>query len=266
MEQVIPKAGSWHATRRLGSRVDTTTGRPAPFEQPSLTAGGFVGRSVEGGFAPAMQSVRGAIMDRSGRPSISSTGALTAAPGSRFFWHLQQRNAGPWPVAVDVRSRMRYLFEETQGRSALFRMTLTVGPPRARHRLRSGRRRRAVWSVVADRGSFATDRRQWVFFDPQFRQLDRAIGADPAATPLISFVKCRTSDIAGLGRQRDTIRSSYYVFNRDTRQLNQVLQSRLELAGVTPALSAITYRAADGTRFRSLIAAAGGTGAACRRS
>ncbi|WP_243406113.1 S9 family peptidase [Sphingosinicella sp. YJ22] len=149
-------------------------------------------------------------------------------------------------------------FGPHNGRTALFRVKLDGSMQRevASHDhvdvdglIRIGRRNRVVGA------SFATERRQVIYFDPELRALaDRFHRALPNL-PLIQFVDASEDEqrlLIWAGSDIDPGR--YYIYDKGTRQLNEIMLARPELENVTLAeVRPITYRAADGTQIPAYL-------------
>lgn len=176
-----------------------------------------------------------------------------------FGTYDEREESGFLPVAVDPELNSAYAFGPHDGRTALFRVKLDGSMQRevvASHDqvdvdglIRIGRRNRVVGA------SFATDRRQVIYFDPELRSLaDRFHRALPNL-PLIQFVDASEDEqrlLIWAGSDIDPGR--YYIYDKGTRQLNEIMLSRPELENVTLAeVRPITYRAADGTQIPAYL-------------
>ncbi|MFN3725296.1 MAG: alpha/beta fold hydrolase [Allosphingosinicella sp.] len=239
-------------------RVNTVTGNAQVVEQPRQEASGFLADGRGQVRAMIAQDVRGAT----GRAAQTVNIFYRQAGGSQWV-QLGEYNSvagtGPWPAAVDGQQNALYFFEQAGGKQVLSRISLDGSGRREMvlshdhvdvdGLLRLGRAQRVVG------GTFATDRRQWVYFDPELRRLAEQFGRALPNTPLISFAGASEDERTLLiWAGSDTDPGSYYVYNRDTRQLNLVLLSRPELRGVQMApMRAITYRAADGTEIPAYL-------------
>jgi dipeptidyl aminopeptidase/acylaminoacyl peptidase len=157
------------------------------------------------------------------------------------------------PVAVDRDLNVAYGFEWVDGRQALSRLSLDGSMKRevlVAHDqvdvdglIRIGRQNRVVGA------SFATDRRQTVFFDPALKALAASLSKALPGQPAITFVDASADEkrlLLWAGSDVDPGR--YYLYDRTTRQLSEVMADRPDLAGYKLApVKAITYKAADGT-------------------
>jgi dienelactone hydrolase len=111
--------------------------------------------------------------------------------------------------------------------------------------------------------SFATERRQVDFFDPELRKLGAALQRALPGNPSISFVDASSDEkrlllFAG----SDVDPGMFYLYDKATHQLEQVLASRPDLAGLTLSpMKPVRYRAADGAEIPAyLTLPATGTG------
>ena len=239
-------------------RMNTVTGQSQMVEQPRPEASGFLADGQGQVKAMIASDVRGAT----GR-NAQTTNIFYRQTGSGQWNPLGEYNSvtgtGPDPAAVDAQQNALYFYEILGGKQVLSRIALDGSGRREvvlQHDhvdvdglLRLGRAQRVVG------GTFATDRRQWVFFDPELRRLAEQFGRALPNTPLISFVGASEDEqTLLLWAGSDTDAGSYYVYNRGTRQLNQVLLSRPELRGVQLApMRAVTYRASDGTEIPAYL-------------
>ncbi len=239
-------------------RTNTRTGQSQLVEQPRQEASGFLADGQGQVRAMIAADVRGAT----GR-SAQTINVFYRQSGASQWVPLGEYNVvagtGPYPAAVDARQNALYFYENSGGKQVLSRIALDGSGRREvvlSHEhvdvdglLRLGRAQRVVG------GTFATDRRQWVYFDPELRGLAEQFGRALPNTPLISFAGASEDErtlLVWAGSDIDP--GSYYVYNRDTRQLNQVLLSRPELRGVQLApMRAVTYRASDGTEIPAYL-------------
>ena len=165
----------------------------------------------------------------------------------------QRNDGGMRPLAIEAESNSLYYLQKLNGRDALFRMTLDgFGKPEMVARndavdidgvARFGRGQKVIGYT------FATDKRQVVYFDQEFDRLSTSLGKAIPSLPIIEFADASADGsklliFAG----SDTDPGTYYYLDRKTREMS-------ELFGVRPALAKrslspvkpISYRAADGT-------------------
>lgn len=161
--------------------------------------------------------------------------------------------AGFNPYAVDRDSNLVYGFDHQEGRRALFSIALDGSLKRtlvASHPqvdidglVRIGRQRRVVGA------SYATEKRQTDFFDPALRRLRDSLGKALPGKPLVTFVDASADESKLLmfaGSDNDP--GTYYLYDKASRHLQEVLTARPQLAGTRLAtVKPITFPAADGT-------------------
>jgi dipeptidyl aminopeptidase/acylaminoacyl peptidase len=103
--------------------------------------------------------------------------------------------------------------------------------------------------------SFVTDKRQIEFFDPALAKLALSLSKALPGLPLVSIVDASADEgrlllFAG----SDTDPGHYYVFDKATHSLNEVLPVRPQLANVALSpVKPISYPAADGTMIPSYL-------------
>ncbi|UVO50514.1 S9 family peptidase [Sphingomonas sp. SUN019] len=171
------------------------------------------------------------------------------------------------PYAVDSKSNQVYGFDDSNGRSALWRIALdgTLKREMVVSRpdvdvdglIQIGRQNRVVGA------SWATERREATFFDPELKALSASLGRALPLKPLVRFVDASADEkrlLMFAGSDNDAGR--YYVFDKGTRKLEEVLPvrphaDRLKLATMKP----VSFPAADGTMIPGyLTVPAGGNG------
>lgn len=157
------------------------------------------------------------------------------------------------PYAVDAAQNVVYGFKREGGRQALY--TVALDGTQAQTRvyghpdvdvdglLRVGRSRRVVGA------SFATERREAVYFDPELKRIAASLARALPASPLIRFAGAsRDESKLLIWAGADVDPGRYYVYDKAKRSLGRLAASREELEGVALApVKAVTYKAADGT-------------------
>lgn len=163
--------------------------------------------------------------------------------------------AGFDPYAVDRDHNVVYGFDDEGGHAALYSIALDGSMKRdlvlARpdvdidSLVRIGRQNRVVGA------SFATDRRQIEFFDPELKKLAASLSKALPGLPLVTFVDASADEkrlVLFAGSDVDPGR--YYLFDKPTRHLAEILPARPQLAGTTLAVvKPITFAATDGTQI-----------------
>ena len=258
--------GSRLANQKEGlgvERIDTNTLKRIPVEQPRADVVDYI------------SDQHGAIRIY-GQQAKTNTGYAKA----RINYFYRPAEGGAWqslgtyddeahtgfaPVAVDRALNAAYGFEWVNGRQVVSRMALDGSMKRevlvARDDvdvdglIRIGRQNRVVGA------SFATDKRQSVFFDPALQKLAASLSKALAGHPSVSFVDAshdETRLLLWAGSDVDPGR--YYLYDKTTRQLSEVSPERPELAGLKLAtVQAVTYKAADGTQVPAYLTLPPGT-------
>ena len=166
---------------------------------------------------------------------------------------------GMQPLAVDAELNAAYVLRKLNGRAALYRVKLdgTLASE-----LVYANEHVDVDDVVrASHGSrvigvtFAEQQRRTVYFDPVYAALATSLSRAIPSLPLIDF-----GDASADGNRilvhagSDTNAGRYYVYDRTTRQLNEILMVRPTLENVAGAtVRAVTYPAADGTQIPAYL-------------
>ncbi len=226
--------------------------------------------------APIMSAVsfisdgRGRVRFQGSRRTRGETGMDTGEIEFRYRrrgsdeWHTfgvynATTRDGMNPLAVDAESDVAYVLDKHDGRLALFRVALDGSMQRelvASHDavdvddvLRLGRRGRVVGAT------YATETRQFVFFDPELRQLSTRLGRALPNLPLIRFVGASDDEsvlLVWAGSDRDPGR--YFIYRKEGRQLNEIMLARPQLEGVALAeMRAVRFPAADGTMIPAYL-------------
>ncbi len=157
------------------------------------------------------------------------------------------------PYAVDRDANLVYGFDDAGGRNGLYSITLDGTLTRklvfahpqvdVSGLVRIGRQRRVVGV------SFVTDKRTTEFFDPELQKLRVALGKALPGKPLVTFIDASADEsklllFAG----GDTDAGTYYLYDKKTHGLAEVLPSRPQLSGTALAsVRPVTFPAADGT-------------------
>lgn len=163
------------------------------------------------------------------------------------------RSTGFYPVAIDSAANAAIGFMDRGGFDAAYKMTLAAG---ARPELLVGRDDVDVDSLIRvgrDRrvvgASYATEKRQVVYFDKDFEALAEQLHQALPAKPLISFVD-QSADGSKLllVASSDTDPGMVYLYDKAARKLEEVFPMRNGMSGkAMGAMKPITFAAADGT-------------------
>jgi len=163
------------------------------------------------------------------------------------------------PVAVDRDKNVAYGFDTVNGRIALSSVSLDGSLKRdvvlARPDVdvdglvRIGRQNRVVGA------SFATDKRQTVYFDPELKALSASLSKALPGLPLVNIVDASADESKLLiyaGSDVDPGR--YYLFDKATRKLEEVMAIRPQLAKTALApVKPISITVADGTAIPAYL-------------
>ncbi|MFN3725295.1 MAG: alpha/beta fold hydrolase [Allosphingosinicella sp.] len=239
-------------------RMDTSNLRTRTAESPRADAVRYI---ADGRGTVRMMATRG-FNDATGQDSPILTYFYRTA-GSRdwreFSTFDERDDSGLRPVAVDPDLNAAYAFGRHNGRTALFRVKLDGSMQRelvASHDavdvdglIRVGRRNRVVGA------SFATDKRQAIYFDPELQALAERLNRALPNLPLIHFADASEDEQRLLiWAGSDTDPGRYYTYDKGTRQLNEIMLARPQLENVALApVRAVTYSAADGTQIPAYL-------------
>jgi dipeptidyl aminopeptidase/acylaminoacyl peptidase len=163
--------------------------------------------------------------------------------------------AGFAPVAVDRDTNLAYGYDNQDGRVALFSVALDGSLTRklvyanaqvdVDGLVRIGRQQRVVGV------SFVTDKRSTEFFDPELAKLRAALGKALPGKPLVTFVDASADEkklLLFVGS--DTNPGTYYVYDKTTKHLAEVMPQRPQLENSKLAnVQPVTFPAADGTQI-----------------
>ncbi|MDB5683864.1 MAG: peptidase prolyl oligopeptidase active site domain protein [Sphingomonas bacterium] len=248
------RTGSHLGSTREGlgvDRLDTRTLATKPVEPADPEATEYISDG------------RGSIRIRGRRMRRSSeldTGVIHYSyrkPGSRTWENLSDYSAldgtGFDPYAVDHDKNVAYGLKKKDGRLAFYSVALDGSikemPVYSRpdvdvdRLIRIGRRNRVVGV------SYATDKREPVYFDPEIQKLSASLSRALPDQPLARIVDSSVDEgklLVFAGSDKDP--GAYYVLDRKTGQMQTLLAARFELEGAKLAtVKAIRYPAADGT-------------------
>ncbi len=157
------------------------------------------------------------------------------------------------PLAIDAATDSLYLLKKRNGRYALYSIrldgsraeTLVAENPRVDidNVVRFGEGQKVIGYTYTE------EKRETVYFDPEFRELATSLSKALPKTPLIEF-----TDASRDGRKllifagSDTDPGRYYLFDRDKKALAPLMIARPELEGRTLAsVKSVTVTSSDGT-------------------
>jgi acetyl esterase/lipase len=233
-------------------RIDTRTLRTRPEVQPDRNAVEYISDG------------RGEVRIMGIQPPASASGYS----GQTIRYSYRKQGSSRWeplatldvltdegfnPYAIDPALNVVYGFEKANGRQALYRLALdgsgrkelVFAHPQVDVDgvIRVGRSRRPVGAT------YVTDKREAVYFDPELKALAASLSKSLKNLPLVRIVDASADEkklliYAG----SDTDAGRYFVFDKASRQLNEIMLVRPELEKAKLATTShVTYRAADGT-------------------
>jgi dipeptidyl aminopeptidase/acylaminoacyl peptidase len=160
---------------------------------------------------------------------------------------------------VDPQLNAVYALEKINGRQALYRVALDGSMRKdlvfahpevdVDGLVRIGRSQRPVGA------SYATEHRRAVYFDDELKRLGQSLSKALPRLPLIRFIDSSVDERKLLiWAGSDTDPGRYYVYDKPTRNLSEIMLSRPQLEGLKLApVKAVTYRAADGTTIPAYL-------------
>lgn len=231
-------------------RIDTRTGKTKLVEPAKLEAAEYI--------TDGRGNVR--IMGMMPRKGDGYAGRVInyfyRSAGSRAWKPLGSYDvltgAGFNPYAVDPDKNVVYGFKKKDGRLALYsvllddslRGELVYAHPSVdvTGLLQIGRQRRVVGAT------FATEKREAVYFDKDVEAMDKALGK---ALPGLPQTQVLDASLDGskmlVWAGSDVDPGHYYVFDRTAKRLNKILLARPQLDGVALApVKPVSFRASDG--------------------
>jgi dipeptidyl aminopeptidase/acylaminoacyl peptidase len=240
-------------------RIDTASLATKPVEPAKRDASDYISDGRGNIRIMAVSGVAGATGYSSGQVSYHYR-----TKGSREWKPLATFNSltdeGFLPMAVDPDLDVAYGFKSGQGgRWALYSLaldgskkeTLVFAHPQVDvdDTIRIGRAHRVVGVT------YATEKREAVYFDPPLAALGRSLSKALPGLPLIRFVDSSADEsklLLWAGSDADAGR--YYLFDKATKQLGQLVMSRPQLEDVPLAtMKPVRYKAADGTEIPAYL-------------
>ena len=232
-------------------RLDTLSLATKNVEQPREDAGEYIS---DGRGKVRIMGISGTDSNGYAKGTINYLYRPRAGGGWKPLGVLDTRShQGFNPYAVDPDLDVVYGFKSKDGRQALYsvalvgsgRETLSFSRPDVDvdGLVRIGRRERFVCVT------YATEKRHAVYFDKALESLSASLSRALPGLPVVNFVDSNLDEsklLLWAGSDRDPGR--YYLFDKKTKGLSELMLSRPDLEGVTLAeQKPITYKAADGT-------------------
>ena len=227
-------------------------------------------RVVSGYMTDGRGGVRIRIRDvADGTGQLTGTTEYTYRPTGAKDWkplgrYESRDGSGIVPVAVEADSNTVFVVRKLDGRDALYRMaldgtgatTLVAKNPKVDIDgvTRVGRGQRVIGYTYAD------DRRQSVYFDPEFQKLSNSLGKALPNLPIIDFTGASADGsklllFAG----SDTAPGTYYWLDRKTKEMSPLASVRPALNGKTLSpVKSIRYTSRDGASIPAYVTMAPG--------
>jgi dipeptidyl aminopeptidase/acylaminoacyl peptidase len=162
-------------------------------------------------------------------------------------------------LAVDGTTDALYALKPNNGRMALYRIRLTDDHP---EELVASNPRVDIDDVIRSGNgqhvigySYSEDRRSAVYFDPEYKSLAGMLGQAIPDLPLIDFEETSADGektLVHAGSDNDPGR--YYLFDRKTKRLNELMLVRPELEGRSLAtVKPVSVKAPDGVAIPAYL-------------
>ena len=270
--QYVPedKTGTRMVDKREGygvDRINTATLDSKGVEAPNPEASRYISDGRGTVRIMATTDIAGATGYESGRIDYYYR-TKTSRDWKQLSSYYSLRDEGFYPIAVDPELDVAYGYKkDAGGRSALYSMaldgskreTLVFAHPQVDvdGTVRLGRRGRLVGVT------YATEKREAAYFDKNLSVLGRSLSKALPGLPLIRFMDSSVDESKLLlWAGSDTDSGRYYLFDKATKQLNELMLARPELENVPLAtMKPVTYKASDGTAVPGyLTLPAGSTG------
>jgi len=184
-------------------------------------------------------------------------------PGSREWRDFGRYNSitreGIRPLAIEAECNCAYALKTLNGRLALYRIrldeSLAAELVYANERVDVDDIVRIGRSGKVAGVTFAEDRREVIWFDPQYAELARTVTRALPGQPAIYFAGA-SSDGSKLVvlTQSDSNPGRYYLYDRTRRAMEEIMPVRAQLDGVTLSnVRPISYPAPDGVQVPAYL-------------
>lgn len=253
----VGKTGTRLAAEREGlgvDVVDANTGKGTPVEAPLRDAAGFL--------TDGLGNVRVKVHEetKDDRPTGRMRVFYRVANGKDWRGLTEYMDADEFePLAVDATTDSLYALKKLNGRKALYRVRLDG--TKAEELVASNPNVDIDGVVRVGDGlkvigyTFAEDRQTIVYFDQEFEGLHRQLSRLLPGNPDVEFTGASSDGrklLIFAGGASDPGR--YYLYDKQTHELNELLDTRPGLENhVLGTVSAITYKAADGTSIPAYL-------------
>lgn len=239
-------------------RVDTTTLAWETVEPPQRTAASYISDGL--GQVRIMQKRR--LLDDNG----VETGVrdfLYRKAGQHNWQALSSYNvideSGFFPAVVDPAQDIVYGFRRTDGRQAVCSMALDGSLKEALVFARAGVDVYSISQIGTHNRvvgvSFATDRREIVYLDPELAALQTSLSKAIPNQPRVAIVDAsRDEQRLLVWAGSDTDAGVYYLYDRAKKSLDTLYVVRPELEDAKlPAVTPVSFPAADGRQVAAYL-------------
>jgi len=236
-------------------RVDTLTGKGDTVEKPDANVNGY--------FSDGQGNVRlKAVNSADDRGILNGGTTYYYRPAGENRWKIFSKTGEGdafTPIAVDGGRDLAYATKRLNGRDAIYSVSLdgnfkselvaSSTQVDVDDIITIGRHGRVIGA------SYATDRLQTDYFDPEYKKLAAMLGKAIPSTPLIHFLSASADEqrlIVFAGS--DTDPGHYYVYDKTTHHLNELVEIRPELADLPMApMKSVSFTAKDGTTIPAYL-------------
>jgi dienelactone hydrolase len=254
-ENIRPGSHLGDTRQGLGvDRVDLTSLKSTPVELPRDGADSYMTDGLGDVRIMTTAETTGETQDLTGliRFKFRKAGSKNWEP---FTQYDERTKTGAVPIAVEAQSDSAFVLQKLNGRDALYRIkldgsgasTLIASNPKVDidDVVRIGRGQRVIGYT------YATEGREVIYFDPEFRKLSASLSAALPGHPAITFEGASVdgNKIVVLASS-DTNPGTFYLFDRTTKRLDEVAPVRPELEGRTLAeVRPVRIPASDGVEI-----------------
>lgn len=235
--------------------VNTSSLKSRRLEKPRPNAVGYI--ADDKGRIRIMQSEDAGVSGQ--LRGVSRYSYRSAGGGEWTPFSVDREGEGLTPAAVDSAQDIAYAFRKKDGRNAVYSVSLdgkmTEQLVSANDKvdigglIRFGRSGRVIGT------QFVTDKREADIFEPQYKKLSAQLHKALPGLPLINFVDAsRDENIILLFAGSDTDPGRYYIYDKQSKKLNEIALARPELEGKPLAtVEQVQYPAADGTMIPAYL-------------
>lgn len=239
-------------------RIDVVTLKATAVEQASQGIDAFMSDGRGHVRMRRWQSVRGATGQL--RPEFRYQYRPTGASGwEEFATYNIETNEGMYPIAIDAELDAAYVLKKLNGRDALYRVKLDGSMSTelvyandkvdVDNVVRIGHGARVIGVT------FAEEKREVVYFDPEYSKLSKALAKAIPNLPLVHFAGSSKDNgklLIFAGSDADAGR--YYTYDKRTRVLNELMLVRPKLEHASLAkMTPVSYPAGDGVSVPAYI-------------